>query len=401
MDLNQTHINRTFEPNWDIRIESFDGMGLKTEILRGIFRYGLETPSEIQSLVIKPIIDGKNVISQAHYMTGKTIAFLIGIINSICTKDATTQALLVFSRRELATEAFHILNEFGHYLPDLTIGLFKGGGSDTSRSTNKPHIIVATPGRILDLTRRRVLSLDNIKIWALDEADEMFWDGFREQVESISQYLHKNVQTLFISTNPSPIVLEVFNRIAKDPVKILLKADMYPLDNIKQYFLLTENGLNKEDVLFENISRVSIHKAIIFVNSRIEAEFLNEQFLKSDYSFGSIHTGLFQDEKEKIISDFKSGVIKFLISTDDFSRILHFPDITLVINVGLPTRVENYYPRFLCSRNYGCKMGITINIICPNEKEELLRLENYYHTSFVPLLEDMISIGICTHKKPL
>jgi len=390
----QPRSNPNFEANWDTRIENFDDMGLENNLLHGVYNYGFKRPSEIQSLAIKPIIDGRDVIAQAQSGTGKTGAFSIGVLNCINVQENTTQALLLSPTRELATQTYNFMKEVSQKVPNMTICLFKGGGSveeDKAQAARRPHVIVATPGRAHDLIESSQLRCENIKICVLDEADEMLSEGFLEQVQNIFQYLQETVQLLLFSATVPPQVFNITEQFMKDPVKILVKAEKLTLEGIKQYYVNAEKDENKAEVLFDIYSKISINKAVIFVNSRDAVDFLKEQFIKKNYPADAIHSGLSQIDRDNVMRNFRLGVNRVLISTDLLARGIDVQQITLVINFELPNKMENYLHRIGRSGRYGRK-GVAINILSNKEQRDLQNLERYYHTNIAPLPDDIDTI---------
>ena len=206
---NQPQINAEIESNWDQHINDFDEMGLEPDLVHGIFSYGFKVPSEIQSLAIQPIHEGRNLIAHAQSGTGKTGAFGIGILSRINVNEHSTQALVLAPTRELAIQIYDFIKEISNKMKKLTISCFIGGdssGQNQKEASSLPHIVIASPGRALDLIEKSYLRVDKLSICCFDEADELLDEGFLEQIKSILQYLSPEIQILlFSSTYPAHI----------------------------------------------------------------------------------------------------------------------------------------------------------------------------------------------------
>jgi translation initiation factor 4A len=379
--------DKNFEPNWDERIPDFDSMELNPQLLHGIYSYGFKQPSEIQSLAIHPIITGRHVIAQAQSGTGKTGAFSIGVLNTIRLEEHTTQALLLSPTRELAVQTYQFCKDISEKMAGLTIEIFKGGSSvqeDQERAFKLPHVIIATPGRALDLINSGHLRCENIHIFVLDEADEMLSEGFVEQVNEIFKYFSEEIQMcLFSATIPLEIfrIMETFMR---DPVKILVKAEKLTLEGIKQFYVNVGQTQKKFETLADLYGSLSIQKAVIFANSKQTVDYLKEQMEALDFTVSAIHAGLTQVERDNIMKQFRLGATRVLIATDLLARGIDVQQITLVINFEIPRDREKYLHRIGRSGRYGRK-GVAINICDFGEMRQIQDLERHYQTKIAEL----------------
>jgi translation initiation factor 4A len=382
---------KNFEPNWEEMTPDFDSMDLKPQLLHGIYSYGFKQPSEIQSLAIKPILDGRHVIAQAQSGTGKTGAFSIGVLNSIRIEERSTQALLLSPTRELAVQTYQFCKDISEKMTGLTIEIFKGGSSveeDQKRAMTLPHVTIGTPGRILDLINTGHLRCENIHITILDEADEMLSEGFIEQVNEIFSYLSHEVQIcLFSATIPIEIfrIMETFMR---DPVKILVKAEKLTLEGIKQFYINVGETSKKLETLIDLYGKLHIQKAVIFANSKQTVDFLVEALEASLFTTSAIHAGLSQLERDSIMKQFRLGATRVLISTDLLARGIDVQQITLVINFEIPKEREKYIHRIGRSGRYGRK-GVAINICDQGEMRLLNDIERHYATRIEELPENI------------
>ena len=383
-----------FESNWTQEIDDFEQMDLKGDILHGIYSYGFKNPSAIQALAIKPIISGRHVIAQAQSGTGKTGAFSIGILGLVDTTKQAVQALILSPTRELATQTYMVLTDIGCKLQNLTVELFIGGSSiqeDCARASQAPHIVVATPGRSLNLIQEGHLRCEDIKIVCVDEADEMLSGGFIEQIQEIFSYFNPEIQILLFSATIPGEIFELMKQFMKDPIKILVKSEQLTLEGITQYFVNVTNKEYKFPTLLDIYGQLSIQKAIIFANSKQTVDYLQQEFEKAKFDVSAIHSGLPQAERAKIMQQFRTGNTRVLISTDFLARGIDVQQVTLVINFEIPKTVEQYLHRIGRSGRYGRK-GVTFNIIDSSEVQALNIIQDFYQTKIEELPENFAEI---------
>ncbi|KAH0785778.1 ATP-dependent RNA helicase eIF4A [Histomonas meleagridis] len=389
-------VPKDFETNWTQEIDDFDQMELNEDLLHGIFSYGFKNPSPIQSLAIQPIIMGRHVIAQAQSGTGKTGAFSIGILQEIDTSKKTTQALILSPTRELATQTFMVMTSIGSRIPNLTVDQFIGGSSvqeDCERASKFPHVVVATPGRALNLIQDGYLRCEKIKIVCVDEADEMLSGGFIEQIQEIFSYFDPTIQILLFSATIPGEIFELMKQFMRDPIKILVRSEQLTLEGISQYFVNVNDPKYKFPTLLDIYGRLSIQKAIIFANRKQTVDYLQHEFEKEKFDVSAIHSGLLQAERAKIMQQFRTGNTRVLISTDLLARGIDVQQVTLVINFELPYSAEQYLHRIGRSGRYGRK-GVAFNIIDSTEVKLLRDIEDFYHTKIEELpqnFEDIVN----------
>jgi len=210
-----------------IEIKSWEDFKLNTELLRGIYSYGFENPSEIQKKAILPIISGKDAIAQAQSGSGKTGTFSISALQLVDTSSPLLQALIISPTHELAKQTSNVITNLGSYMEGLTVKTLIGGKSiqqDIEEiNANPPHIIVGCAGRIYDMIRRRSIDISTVKIFILDEADEMLSHGFKEQIYNIFQYFNENIQVALFSATMPDEIMTLAHKFMRDPVKITMK----------------------------------------------------------------------------------------------------------------------------------------------------------------------------------
>ena len=259
--------------------DTFDSMNLSDSLLRGIFAYGYERPSIIQSKGIVPIKEGRDIIAQARSGTGKTATFCIGAMSRINPADKRVQVLVLVHTRELAQQIRSVATSLGEHA-GITAYAATGGQPlrDDIRAIEKGvHIMIGTPGRIYDLMTRRALNRDTIKVLVLDEADQMLEDRFKEQILCILDlgFPSDTKVALFSATMPESVV-EVANRLLNNPVRILVPPEEVTLDGIKQFYVALDKEEWKYDVLCDLYKQLTINQAIIYCNKRQKAEWLAE-----------------------------------------------------------------------------------------------------------------------------
>lgn len=364
--------------NVDI-VASFEEMNLKEDLLRGIYSYGFEAPSAIQSRAILQIISGRDTIAQAQSGTGKTATFSIGILEVLDTKNRETQAIVLSPTRELAVQIQNVIKSLGSYM-NVQCHACIGGtsvGQDIKQLAKGQHIVSGTPGRVLDMIKRRNLNTRNVKMMILDEADELLSKGFKEQIYDIYRQLPASTQVVVVSATLPRDVLDMTNKFTTDPVKILVKRDELTLEGIKQYFIDVEKEDWKFDTLCDLYDSLTIMQSVIFCNTKKKVDWLTEKMRGANFTVVAMHGDMKQDERDQIMNDFRLGNSRVLISTDVWARGIDVQQVSLVVNYDLPYDRENYIHRIGRSGRFGRK-GVAINF-CTNEDIQALHdIEQYY-----------------------
>jgi len=362
--------------------ETFDAMKLREELLRGIYSYGFEKPSAIQSRGILPILEGHDTIAQAQSGTGKTATFAIATLQKIDLTNPNCQALILAPTRELAQQIQKVVVALGDYMK-ATIHACIGGTAvreDLRVLADGVQVVVGTPGRVFDVINRGALVLTGCKIFCLDEADEMLSRGFKDQIYDIFRYLPEKVQCcLFSATMPSD-VLDVTGHFMRDPTKILVKRDELTLEGIKQFYIGVEREEWKLDTLCDLYETLTITQAIIYSNTRRKVEWLTEKMTSREFTVSAMHGDMDQRERDTILSEFRSGSSRVLITTDLLARGIDVQQVSLVINYDLPTNRENYIHRIGRSGRFGRK-GVAINFLTDNDVPYLKDIEDFYNTT--------------------
>jgi len=369
------------QTNWDETIESFDAMNLNDNLLRGIYAYGFEKPSAIQQRAIKPMTSGRDIIAQAQSGTGKTATFAVGILQMLDMEVQDCQALILAPTRELAQQIVKVIEAISDFMK-VKVHACVGGTAvrDDIRTLQAGvQVVVGTPGRVFDMINRRALRLDSMRIFALDEADEMLSRGFKDQIYDVFKFLPENVQCCLFSATMPLEILEITTRFMRDPIRILVKRDELTLEGIKQFYIAVEREEWKLDTLCDLYETLTITQAIIYCNTRRKVDWLTDRMTQKDFTVSSMHGDMDQRERELIMREFRSGSSRVLITTDLLARGIDVQQVSLVINFDLPTNRENYIHRIGRSGRFGRK-GVAINFLTQPDVRFLRDIEQFYNT---------------------
>eukprot|EP01062_Namystynia_karyoxenos_P013236 TRINITY_DN1476_c1_g1_i1.p1 TRINITY_DN1476_c1_g1~~TRINITY_DN1476_c1_g1_i1.p1 ORF type:complete len:404 (+),score=192.37 TRINITY_DN1476_c1_g1_i1:88-1299(+) len=371
-----------FETSSGVQVtESFDDMKLKDELLRGLHAYGFERPSAIQQRGLIPFIRGRDLIAQSQSGTGKTSMLCLGVLHTVDQQMRETQALILSPVRELAVQTQKMCMALGDFT-SISAHACIGGKSlaeDIRRLDLGVHLVSGTPGRVIDMIKRRNLRTRNIKVLVIDEADEMLNKGFKEQIYDIYRYLPPACQVVLISATLPVEVLEMTTKFMTDPVRILVKRDELTLEGIKQFFVAVEKEEWKYDTLCDLYDTMTITQAVIFVNTKRKADWLTGKMRNGNFTVAVMHGDQVQAERDAVMKDFRSGKHRVLITTDVWSRGLDVQQVSLVLNYDLPQTRELYIHRIGRSGRYGRK-GVAINFVKQDDIRILRDIEQYYST---------------------
>ena len=358
---------------------SFDDFDLNDNLLRGIYSYGFENPSDIQIKAL-PIINAKrDLIAQAQSGTGKTGAFTIGALNIMDVELKKTQVLILNPTYELVNQNYDVMKALGQYM-NVTIMKVVGKTSveECKRELQKePQIIIGTPGRVLDMINKRFLYTKDIKLLIFDEADEMLSTGFQDNIYNIIQYISKTTQICLFSATKNDYTLDLCDKFLNNPETILVENKNVTLEGIQQ-FKVVINEEWKYDTLIDIYNLVNISQCIIYINYKNKLMNVYDELIRNNYPVDYIHGEVTKDEREKKLLNFKNGQTRILLSTDLLSRGIDVQQLNLVINFDLPKSKETYVHRIGRSGRYGRK-GVAINFITNRELGYLNELEEHYN----------------------
>lgn len=374
-------------------VTKFEEMNLSHNILRGIFSYGYELPSPIQSRAIPLLLKDKDVIAQSQSGTGKTAAFSISLLNLV-EKTDYLKGIILAPTRELATQIFSVIKSIGNYT-DTNICLCIGGDQVKSNideiSEKNPQILVCTPGRLLDLIEKRGLKINNLNNIIIDEADEMLSRGFQDQIYWILKKIPKETKiALFSATMPAEI-LDLTDKFMFNPIRTLIKNDLLTLEGIKQYFVYVSKPEFKLSLLIELYEYIQVSQAIIYCNEKRRVDFLVSKLKDEGFPVSYIHGNMPSQQRIEIMNSFRKGDSRILITTDLLARGIDIQQVSLVINYEISLSKENYIHRIGRSGRFGRK-GIAINLVTRYEANKLDEIQKFYQTQIDELPSDISSI---------
>jgi len=357
-------------------LSSFAELGLPPTLLQAIAQVGYEAPSPIQAMAIPPLLQGKDLLGQAQTGTGKTAAFALPILASLEPSAGAPQALVLTPTRELAIQVAEAFQRYAHAIPGFHVLPIYGGqgyGTQLSALRRGLHVIVGTPGRIIDHLDRGSLDLSALRTLVLDEADEMLRMGFVEEVERILSATPAGRQTaLFSATMPTEI-----RRIARthlrDPAEITIAAKTATATNIRQRHWLV-SGMHKLDALTRILEVESFEAMIVFTRTKLETEELAEKLQARGFPAAAINGDVVQQQRERTIAQLREGEINILVATDVAARGLDVERISHVINYDLPSDAETYTHRIGRTGRAG-RSGEAILFVTPRERGLLKAIE--------------------------
>nr|WP_255807438.1 DEAD/DEAH box helicase [Cohnella mopanensis] len=355
---------------------------------------GIVTPTPVQEETIPIVKAGHDVISQAQTGTGKTLAFVLPMLDKIRTDVPQVQGLIVTPTRELAIQITAEIKKLLTREDGIKV-LAVYGGQDVEAQLHKlkgdMHMIVATPGRLLDHLRRETIKLDGVKMLVLDEADQMLHMGFLKEVEEIlRQTPYKKQAMLFSATMPASI-REMAGRILRNPQHVTVKTERVTVKDIRQWVVETSDR-NKQDTLVNLLEATQPYLSIIFCRTKRRANTLNVALQEMGYSSDELHGDLSQMKREQVMKRFRDARLQLLVATDVAARGLDVEGVTHVFNYDVPLDVESYIHRIGRTGRAGEK-GLAITLIAPKDRRELADIENGIQMTMERRSEEGASLG--------
>ncbi|TLV02620.1 DEAD/DEAH box helicase [Dyadobacter luticola] len=377
--------------------ETFAELGLNENILKALTEMGFEKPSPIQAQGIPAVMEGSDVIGQAQTGTGKTAAFGIPVLEKIDLTNNAVQALILCPTRELAVQVSEEIGRLGKYIKGLRIEAIYGGDSIDRqiRSLKKGvHIVVGTPGRVMDHMERRTLKFDEVRMMVLDEADEMLDMGFREDIESILADMPEDRQTILFSATMSKPIMSITKRFQNNPVLIKVVRNELTNQNIEQvYFEVKPQA--KVEVMTRLIDMHHIKSLLVFCNTKRKVDEIVEDLQLRGYASEGIHGDLRQQQRSNVMSKFKAGVTTILVATDVAARGIDVSGLDGVINYDIPLDEEYYVHRIGRTGRAGMS-GKAFSLVARDEKYRLKAIEGYTKVKIekgvIPSYEDIVGV---------
>ncbi|KAK9809627.1 hypothetical protein WJX73_008779 [Symbiochloris irregularis] len=362
----------------------FEDYLLKRELLAGIYEKGFEKPSPIQEESIPIALTGRDILARAKNGTGKTAAFSIPVLEKIDASREEIQALILVPTRELALQTSQVCKELGKHM-GVEIMVTTGGTSlrdDIVRLGSPVHMVVATPGRILDLSSKGVANLSNCRVLVMDEADKLLSPEFQPVIEDLIRQLPKDRQILLYSATFPVGVKQFKDKFLKKPYIINLMEQL-TLKGLTQYYAFVEEK-QKVHCLNTLFSKLSINQSIIFCNSVNRVELLAKKVTELGYSCFYIHAKMMQSHRNRVFHDFRNGHCRNLVCSDLFTRGIDIQAVNVVINFDFPKSSETYLHRVGRSGRFG-HLGLAVNLITYEDRHSLYRIEQELSTEIQPI----------------
>ncbi|KAL6748037.1 DEAD-box RNA helicase, ATP-dependent, cytoplasmic, partial [Haematococcus lacustris] len=362
----------------------FEDYFLKRQLLMGIFEKGFDKPSPIQEESIPIALAGRDVLARAKNGTGKTAAFAVPVLEKIDTSKNEIQAMILVPTRELALQTAQVCKELGKYLA-VEVMVTTGGTSlkdDIMRLHQTIHIVVATPGRILDLASKGIAKLNNCRVLVMDEADKLLSFEFQPIIEQLINFLPGDRQIMLFSATFPVTVKDFKEKFLKKPYIINL-MDELTLKGLSQYYAFVEEK-QKVHCLNTLFSKLRINQSIIFCNSVNRVELLAKKITELGYSCFYIHAKMLQSHRNRVFHDFRNGLCRNLVSSDLFTRGIDIQSVNVVINFDFPKNAETYLHRVGRSGRFG-HLGLAVNLITYEDRLNLYRIEQELGTEIKPI----------------
>jgi ATP-dependent RNA helicase DeaD len=371
-------------------VRRFDELALSPQVLKAVEDLGFKDVFPIQAQAIPPLMNGGDIIGQAQTGTGKTAAFGIPMIERLDSRVNSVQGLVLTPTRELAVQVADHMGKFGKYKGFKVLPVYGG------ESINKQmwalergvHIVVGTPGRIIDHMKRGTLNLSHVRILVLDEADRMLDMGFIEDIDYILRRLPTNRQTSLFSATIDDNVMNICNKYMRNPQKILVSKNEIALTQINQYYVVV-NPANKLEALGNILDQNHIGRAIIFCRTRTDTSRLAEALTRKGYDAKALHAGFTQAQRDWVTNAFRQGKLKLLVATDVAARGLDIQGITHIINYDVPSEALTYFHRIGRTARKGAE-GTAITLVGYGELTELENIKALTKTTMEEIGQDTL-----------
>ncbi|KAL1972181.1 hypothetical protein VTN31DRAFT_7400 [Thermomyces dupontii] len=366
----------------------FEDFYIKRELMMGIFEAGYEKPSPIQEETIPVALTGRDILARAKNGTGKTAAFVIPTLERINPKSTKTQALILVPTRELALQTSQVCKTLGKHL-GVNVMVTTGGTGlmdDIIRLHDTVHIIVGTPGRVLDLASKGVADLSECSTFVMDEADKLLSPEFTPVIEQLLSFHPKDRQVMLFSATFPLIVKSFKDKHMRNPHEINL-MDELTLRGITQYYAFVDEK-QKVHCLNTLFSKLEINQSIIFCNSTNRVELLAKKITELGYSCFYSHARMQQHHRNRVFHDFRNGVCRNLVCSDLLTRGIDIQAVNVVINFDFPKNAETYLHRIGRSGRFG-HLGLAINLINWEDRFNLYKIEQELGTEIQPIPQNI------------
>ncbi|PJE78607.1 ATP-dependent RNA helicase CshA [invertebrate metagenome] len=365
----------------------FSDLNLNTRLLKALDALNFKTPTPIQEQTIPIALSGNDLQAGAETGSGKTAAFLLPTLHQLIekrSKKSGPRALVLLPTRELTTQVLKAQQSMAKFSRIMATTV-TGGASfryQIASLRKNPEILIATPGRLLDHLNRGTVSLKDVEVLILDEADRMLDMGFSEDVLQIADHCPTERQTLlFSATMDQPGLKKITDKLLNNPQIVNLGTTRNPNKNIEQRIILSDDAPHKEKLLTAILESTSFGKAVVFTNTRVQAEALSRSLHRQKHRVGALHGNMTQGERNRVMAKLRNGSINILVATDVAARGLDVKGVGLVVNFDLTRSGDDYIHRIGRTGRAGEK-GLAISLVGPADWTSMIRIERYLKVSF-------------------
>jgi len=355
--------------------QSFAEIGIRQEYVELLMRGGLTVPTPVQNAAIPLLLAGKDVIAQAQTGTGKTLAFLLPMMERIRADRQATQAMIITPTRELAIQITAEAQKLASVDGIKILAAY--GGQDVEGQIRKlkgsPHLIIGTPGRLLDHLRRGTLRLDEVKAFVLDEADQMLDMGFLSEVEVILDQIPRNRQTMLFSATMPDAIKRLASRYMRDPEDVRIAGKRITVDDTRQLVVETTDRA-KLQTLLTLVERFQPYLAVIFCRTKLRAKKLTESLISAGLNADELHGDLSQAKRELVMKRFRNAKLQLLVATDVAARGLDVEGVTHVFNYDIPHDADSYIHRIGRTGRAG-QTGVAVTLVAPRDRMHLEQIQ--------------------------
>lgn len=360
--------------------DSFKNLNIADFLLEPISKMEISTPTQVQQEAIPLILGGEDVIIQSPTGTGKTLAYLLPIFSRLQAQEKNIQALILAPTRELAVQITNLAKSLGTEQNISSLSLL--GGANIKRQLEslkvKPQVVVGTPGRILELIKLRKINTQTIRFLVVDEADKMWAEGFKSDIEAIAKSTLKDRQTVLVSATISPELVAAAITFMSRPATINLSQENQLTQNVKHLFF-SSTEKNKAELLKKLLIHYKPKKAIVFINSNKGVIPFTRRFADFGFKTIGLHSQLNPQERKNVLQSFRSGKSQVLVTTDLFSRGMDIAGVEIVFNFDLPPDPLHYIHR-AGRTGRGTNKGIAISFVTPEQKFIISKYEDHLDT---------------------
>jgi ATP-independent RNA helicase DbpA len=364
---------------------AFSSLPLSPALLEAVERLGFRELTPIQSLTIPPLLEGRDLVGQSQTGSGKTAAFALPLLQRLDLSTRELQAMVLCPTRELSAQVAREVRKLGRGLPGLAVAVLSGGEPvrDQARTLEQGvHLVVGTPGRVIDHLRRRTLRVHRTRTVVLDEADRMLDMGFLPDIEQVLKALPSPRQSVFFSATFPESIHELSQKHQTDPVWARVEPEASAAPDIRELVIQTQPA-NKFATLRSVLEQHAHESALVFANLKVSVAELERAFAGSGMSVASLHGDLEQRDRDRVLAKFRNGSTRLLIATDVAARGIDLDSLDLVVNFDLPDRPEIYVHRIGRTGRAG-KSGLAVSLVTPADAEKCAAIEAFIER---PLLQ--------------